>query len=80
MSDGLFEPEIREAKPQTDHEELMEMLGGMFVQLSRIYDVLLLEANNGQEIDEVHKEGNLYGSAPQLREDAWDAPVQEEES
>lgn len=64
---------------QERHDELMEMLGGIFVQLSRIYDVLLIESDNGKELDDMHKRGDLFGSTPMLREDAWNESVQEEE-
>jgi hypothetical protein len=58
------------------HEEMMEMLGGIFVQLSRIYDVLMLglpgASVSRKEVDSVHEAGELYGSPPTLKENAWE--------
>jgi hypothetical protein len=57
------------------HEEMMEMLGGIFVQLSRIYDVLMLglpgPVVQRDEVDQVHTNGDVYGSPPTLSKDAW---------
>ncbi len=57
------------------HEEMMEMLGGIFVQLSRIYDVLMIglpgPVVSRDEVDQVHTNGDIYGSPPALSKDAW---------
>ena len=65
---------IMKVKGSTEqHEEMMEMLGGMFVQLSRIYDVLMLTLPDEirRELSAEHEKGKLIGDAPALAEDAW---------
>lgn len=65
---------------KTEHEELMEMLGGLFIQTSRVYDVLMamLPQTLEEELDEVHSAGRLAFSPPTLLEKGWDeAPVTE---
>jgi hypothetical protein len=58
---------------QERHEELMEMLGGIFVQLSRVYDVLMFLVTPEQQktIDDLHSAGELFASPPILKEKAW---------
>lgn len=58
---------------QERHEEMMEMLGGIFVQVSRMYDVLMMIAENSSRVvlEESHSQGKLLGDPPALREDAW---------
>jgi hypothetical protein len=68
VSNESFEHADRNAD---NHAELMEMLGGIFVQLSRIYDVLLIESSNRDIISTRHEEGGLIAPPPILREDAW---------
>lgn len=65
---------LEQTDPGSNHTEMMEMLGAMFVQLSRIYDVLMMTLPEGKmrSIDEVHESGGLAASPPILREDAWD--------
>jgi hypothetical protein len=52
----------------------MEMLGGIFVQLSRVYDtqMMLLSEDNRNFLINLHNEGGLAGDPPLLREDAWE--------
>ena len=57
------------------HEELMEMLGGIFVQLSRIYDVLITDSPNQESLDSKHEAGELFASPPTLIEKAWEDNV-----
>jgi hypothetical protein len=56
------------------HDELMEMLGGIFIQVSRMYDALIiaLPPSAREEILEAHESGGLLGDPPALREDAWE--------
>jgi hypothetical protein len=64
---------LEQTSPGTNHTEMMEMLGGIFVQLSRIYDVLMMGVPSATRdmLDEMHGEGGLMASPPVLREDAW---------
>jgi hypothetical protein len=64
---------VENIDPGTNHIEMMEMLGGIFVQLSRIYDVLMMGVPSATRdmLDEMHGEGGLMASPPVLREDAW---------
>lgn len=64
---------------QERHEELMEMLGGIFVQLSRIYDVLITDSPNQSELDNQHSRGELFASPPTLVEKAWGEDVQDKD-
>ena len=57
------------------HQELMEMLGGIFVQLSRIYDVLITDSPNQESLDSKHEAGELFASPPTLIEKAWEDNV-----
>lgn len=72
MSDEQLELELDE--PVDPHKEMMEMLGAIFVQLSRVYDVLMLNLSEYQrdQLDTMHQSGELMGSPPILKEDAWD--------
>jgi hypothetical protein len=60
-------------KSQERHEELMEMLGGIFVQVSRMYDALMFLVTPEQQktIDDLHSRGELFASPPSLKEKAW---------
>lgn len=55
------------------HEEMMEMLGGIFIQLSRMYDVLMLSLSDTDRAtaEMYHSQGKLLGDPPILKEDAW---------
>lgn len=82
MPDAIPEP-MPEPRPMKRaettlqrHEELMEMLGAIFVQLSRIYDASMISlsvVNNdvAEQVADKHEAGKLFGSAPVLLEDAW---------
>ena len=61
-------------KAEERHKELMEMLGGVFVQVSRMYDALViaLPDDKQQELLDAHETGGLLGDPPTLREDAWE--------
>lgn len=76
MTENLTEND----KSQQNHEELMEMLGGIFVQVSRMYDALViaLPPEAQEEILQAHESGGLLGDPPTLREDAWDETVHSE--
>jgi hypothetical protein len=65
---------------QARHEELMEMLGGIFVQLSRVYDALMfvVSPEHQKVLDDMHSKGELFASPPSLVEKAW-GDVQEKE-
>jgi hypothetical protein len=65
---------VEQIDPGDNHKELMEMLGGIFVQLSRVYDtqMMLLSEDNRNFLINLHNEGGLAGDPPLLREDAWE--------
>lgn len=65
---------VEHTDPGANHKELMEMLGGIFIQVSRMYDTLLLliDKDEMEELDKEHSTGGLLASPPILREDAWD--------
>jgi len=71
-----------EGQPGENHKELMEMLGGIFVQQSRIYDCLMAIVPNKYraELDDIHENGGLMASPPLLREDAWGEVSQSNET
>jgi hypothetical protein len=62
---------VEQIDPGESHKELMEMLGAIFVQLSRIYDVLITDSPAGDALDAQHSKGRLFASAPILLEEAW---------
>jgi hypothetical protein len=66
-------PPLVRTHEQERHEELMEMLGGIFVQLSRVYDTLMfvVSPEHQKVIDEMHRRGELFASPPTLVEKAW---------
>jgi hypothetical protein len=68
------EATLEQTDPGENHKELMEMLGGIFIQQSRIYDCLMAMVPDKyrQELDETHENGGLMASPPALREDGWD--------
>lgn len=65
---------VEQTDPGENHKELMEMLGGIFIQQSRIYDVLMamLPQALEEELDELHTAGRLMFSPPTLLEKAWE--------
>jgi len=71
--ENLVPATVEQTDPGSNHTEMMEMLGGIFVQLSRIYDVLMMgvPAATRDMLDEMHGDGGLMASPPVLREDAW---------
>jgi hypothetical protein len=58
----------------SNHTEMMEMLGGLFVQICRMYDVLMyaLPEKDRLFIEGYHSKGKLLGDPPSLTEDAWE--------
>ena len=82
-NEGLrVDTEVKRLKKQADeffnrrdtqHEELMEMLGGIFVQLSRVYDTLMfvVTPEHQKVLDDMHSRGELFGSPPTLVKEAW---------
>lgn len=70
-----FDGTVEQTDPGENHKELMEMLGGLFIQTSRIYDVLMamLPDEVESELDKVHESGRLMFSPPTLLENGWDA-------
>jgi hypothetical protein len=67
---------IKNIESDNNHKEMMEMLGGIFVQLSRIYDVLITDSPNQADLDDRHSAGGLFASPPTLEKDAWNETVQ----
>jgi hypothetical protein len=55
------------------HQELMEMLGGIFIQMSRLYDAVMLTLDDvdRERVESYHSQGKLLGDPPVLEEDAW---------
>lgn len=55
------------------HKEMMEMLGGIFIQLSRIYDATMmgLDKSVRENVENYHSQGRLMGDPPVLEKDAW---------
>ena len=82
MSDESFEGTVEQTSPGSNHIEMMEMLSAIFIQLSRIYDCQMAGVSETyrQELDEIHESGGLMAAPPMLREDAWDAPVEKDET
>jgi hypothetical protein len=66
-------------KSQERHTELMEMLGAIFVQLSRVYDVLLINSEYRESLNTKHAEGELFAPPPNLKEEAWNETVQNQD-
>lgn len=69
----MMEESVYKSPEELRHEEMMEMLGGIFIQMSRVYDALmmLLEEDDMNAVADQHKNGKLLGDPPVLREDAW---------
>lgn len=55
------------------HQEMMEMLGGIFIQMSRVYDAVMisLDEDDRKFVESYHSRGKLLGDPPILEEDAW---------
>jgi UDP-N-acetyl-D-mannosaminuronate dehydrogenase len=55
------------------HEEMMEMLGGIFIQMSRLYDAVMLSLDHDMMklAESYHSKGKLLSDPPILEEDAW---------
>ena len=70
----LFNDDVEQTATGTNHTEMMEMLGGIFVQVSRLYDVMMmtLPVDMRTDILEAHSRGHLLGDPPSLTEDAWE--------
>jgi len=68
-----IEPSVEQTSPGTNHEEMMEMLGGIFVQVSRLYDVMMMTipVDLRTDILDAHAKGHLLGDPPSLAEDGW---------
>ena len=76
FNDDVEQTDASQAEGQagTNHTEMMEMLGGIFVQVSRLYDVMMmtLPVDMRTDILEAHSRGHLLGDPPSLTEDAWE--------
>lgn len=64
---------VEQTDSGANHQEMMEMLGGIFIQVSRIYDVLMmaLPTSDRRLLSEEHEQGKFVGDVPSMVEDAW---------
>lgn len=55
-------------------EALEQAVGGLFIQLARIYDVLIVSMENEERRDQVlkvHGEGSLLSGVPWMNEETY---------
>jgi len=61
--------ELKNNDPQLDPQALMEIMGGMYIQLLRIYDMLSLivpDSNKASELISLHESGRVLSPDPAL--------------
>jgi hypothetical protein len=61
--------ELKNNDPQLDPQALMEIIGGMYIQLLRIYDMLSLivpDSNKASELISLHESGRVLSPDPAL--------------
>jgi hypothetical protein len=61
--------ELKNNDPQLDPQALMEIMGGMYIQLLRIYDMLSLivpDQSKASELISLHESGRVLSPDPAL--------------
>jgi len=61
--------ELKNNDPQLDPQAFMEIMGGMYIQLLRIYDMLSLivpDSNKASELISLHESGRVLSPDPAL--------------
>ena len=61
--------ELKNKDPEIDPQALMEIMGGMYIQLLRIYDMLSLivpDSNKASELISLHESGRVLSPDPAL--------------
>jgi hypothetical protein len=61
--------ELKNNDPKIDSQALMEIMGGMYIQLLRIYDMLSLivpDSNKASELISLHESGRVLSPDPAL--------------
>jgi len=61
--------ELKNNDPKLDPQALMEIIGGMYIQLLRIYDMLSLivpDSNRASELISLHESGRVLSPDPAL--------------